>query len=295
MDDFKLSSELLKEIIEGVNVGIALVDSQGCVVYANPESRELLGDEEGEYSNIISCHPQDLHKTVKEKLDEEWAVQNRVPKKSWHRTVYNNGRWVDNYLTVIQVNNFKGVVILSKDTTEEVELRQALEKANFDLFHKYNNTRTMAYTDGLTGVYNISYLDKIILGEVELDTNHVGVMMIDINELSRINEISGKDVGDMYIKETAKILINSILGKDIAIRYSEDDFLILLPDCKDTGVKRIHERIESNVDKWNKKNKEAEFKLELAIGCTSGKIYKLNDVIETAIDLMHSDKRKKQK
>ncbi|UMZ72768.1 diguanylate cyclase domain-containing protein [Natranaerofaba carboxydovora] len=300
MDGFNSSGELFKKILEEVNFGVTLVDGQGKILFSNVEARELLGinnnEKDQEYLEIISCHPGELQDKVKEKLNGNSSSHSKkaLPKNSWHRTIYNNGYWVDNYLSVMQYGEFKGVVIVSKDSTEEVELRQALEKAKSEVCYMYDDASLGAVTDRLTGIYNIDYLQKIETGEIEIDADHVGVMMIDINKLQEINEVLGTDEGNKFLAETARVLKESILGKDIPMRYGDDEFLVLLPDCKDTGVKRIRERIEENIEKWNKKTNKTNFNLELAFGCTSGKLDRLQGVIDRAYELMENDKRKKK-
>ena len=300
MDGFNFSKELYEKILEEINVGVTLVDNHGKILFANAEAKELLdinpGERDEEYIDIISCHPGELQDKVKEKLNGNSSshLRKALPKNSWHRTIYNNGRWVDNYLSVMEYGEFKGVVIVSKDSTEEVELRQALEKARSEVCYMYDDASLGAVTDRLTGIYNIDYLQKIETGETEIDADHVGVMMIDINRLQEINKGLGTDGGNKFLTETARILKESILGKDIPIRYGDDEFLVLLPDCKDTGVKRIRERIEENIEKWNKKSNKTNFNLELAFGCTSGKFDRLQEAIDSAYELMENDKRKKK-
>ncbi|UMZ72767.1 diguanylate cyclase domain-containing protein [Natranaerofaba carboxydovora] len=191
-----LSVESFKKIMDEINVGISMVDSDGKVIYANPESKQLLGitsREDGEYCSIISCHP---------------------------------------------------------------------------------------------------YLNEILNQKIDIEAQKVGVMMIDVNKFKQINDNLGHQTGDYFLKETAKILKYSILGKDIAVRYGGDEFLLILPDCSENEVKFVKKRIESNVDKWNSSKNTYKYKLELAVGISSGAKDELIRLIDEADKSMYENKRR---
>ncbi|MGF7186086.1 diguanylate cyclase (GGDEF)-like protein/PAS domain S-box-containing protein [Desulfitispora alkaliphila] len=270
MNNQKLSETLINKIIHDIDVGVTLVNLNGEIVYANPESEKLLGikkDEQGNMYNIINCHPDNLKEKFQEKLQ-----QKNMPKRSWHRTIHSCGRWVKSQLSMVSLPEFQGVIVISRDATEEVTLKQELEKAHQKLQYKYQTVKEMAITDGLTGLYNRQYMKQLISGVIKIDTELSGVLVIDINKFKQINDEYGHAEGDKILQQTANILKKSIRkDTDIAIRYGGDEFLLLLPGCSEDKTKQIKNRITSLVNTWNKNSTSSSPKLDLAIGYTSGK------------------------
>lgn len=133
-----------------------------------------------------------------------------------------------------------GIVGLSSDVTERIELKEKLMK--------------LSYTDTLTDVYNRAcFEDKI----VELNKNSklpIGVIMGDVNGLKVVNDTFGHLEGDRLLKEMANVLKSVSSKKDFIFRWGGDEFVILMPNCDE-------KKCESIISTIKKECKESEFGL----------------------------------
>lgn len=86
-----------------------------------------------------------------------------------------------------------------------------------------NYLSDMAHKDSLTGLYN-----RRILAYIH---NYSAIVICDIDDYKRVNDIYGHDVGDDIIKRVSSIIRNNIREKDYICRYGGDEFLIAFVDC----------------------------------------------------------------
>lgn len=90
-----------------------------------------------------------------------------------------------------------------------------------------------SYTDYLTGLRNRKGFYEKINRLIE-DSNkedkplNLAVLYIDLDNFKYYNDTFGHDVGDLVLKEIAKVLNDSAGEKGFAIRYGGDEFLIVL-------------------------------------------------------------------
>jgi diguanylate cyclase (GGDEF)-like protein len=66
---------------------------------------------------------------------------------------------------------------------------------------------------------------------------------LDLDNFKEVNDKHGHVVGDMVLREAAKIINENIRNVDKAGRYGGDEFILLLPETPLDGAKEIGERI----------------------------------------------------
>lgn len=89
--------------------------------------------------------------------------------------------------------------------------------------------------DLLTDLWN----HATIMGILDQECNRaarsgqaVGVMMADLDNFKQINDTHGHLVGDRVLREVSARLRGSIRSYDAAGRYGGEEFLVVLPDCR---------------------------------------------------------------
>lgn len=117
----------------------------------------------------------------------------------------------------------------------------------------------LSYLDTLTGCYNRTYLDKIILKD---KPKAYTVMMLDLNNLKEFNDQFGHDVGDLAIINVAKVLVKSINRNDFVVRRGGDEFIVFMSPRSEIDL----EILKNNIRETIEKNKINDYKINVAIG-----------------------------
>ena len=114
----------------------------------------------------------------------------------------------------------------------------------------YNSALAAAHRDSLTGIANRAAFNSAVDREVELAHRHkrpLGMIVIDIDHFKSINDTYGHSTGDCLLKAMANCAENSIRLTDQLFRYGGEEFVVLLPETDEKGVKRLAERIRRSV------------------------------------------------
>ncbi len=133
-----------------------------------------------------------------------------------------------------------------------------------------------AYLDELSGLLNRRYLNGVLSKKEKIEDSLHGIMM-DVNDFKEINDTFGHNAGDRAVRWMGEILLKSVPKSAIVIRYSGDEFVALLPDIEEDGVRSVMDEIKSNLDKFNSEGKEP-FALTVSMGYAK---FELDDNQET--------------
>lgn len=151
-------------------------------------------------------------------------------------------------IPLVSVNKCIGVLIV-EDTYARQNLviysmianYMALFIHNFYLLEKsegYDNT------DNLTLLYNHRGFQEILTKELErakINKQSLSVVMMDINNITKINRDLGHAKGDEVIKLVAEKVRQNIRENDVAGRYGGDEIAIILPNTNSSQAKYVAE------------------------------------------------------
>ena len=130
-----------------------------------------------------------------------------------------------------------------------------LSGALLDQARLFDQVRTMAVSDPLTGLANYRRLISVL--EAELDRSRrtqrpFSVVLLDMDGLKSINDQYGHLTGSRAIVRLSKILRSHSRAIDTAARYGGDEFALVLPeagpDIAGRVVSRIRERLSSETE-----------------------------------------------
>lgn len=108
-----------------------------------------------------------------------------------------------------------------------------------------------ATLDALTGFYNRRQLEERIKQEVaNAKRQHAPLcgIMTDIDFFKSVNDTYGHAVGDLVLRNIAKIIRSQLREYDIAGRYGGEEFSILLPFTKITEAQMVAERLRQTIE-----------------------------------------------
>jgi diguanylate cyclase (GGDEF)-like protein/PAS domain S-box-containing protein len=136
----------------------------------------------------------------------------------------------------------------------------------------YERALTLAFTDGLTGLYNRRYLMEQIereLNRVERTKGALSLVMIDLDGLKGINDRYGHYEGDGVLRGLGAIIRANTRGSDVAARWGGDEFMLLAPDTDGRGARRLGERIRAQVERNRPMIQTEEVAVSISVGIAS--------------------------
>jgi diguanylate cyclase (GGDEF)-like protein len=122
----------------------------------------------------------------------------------------------------------------------------ALGGALLDNARLFEQVRHLAVSDPLTGLANYRRLLDVLENETER-TNRSGrpfsVLLLDLDDLKKINDNYGHLVGSHAICRLADVLRIHCRAVDTAARYGGDEFALVLPETQEDEARRVASRI----------------------------------------------------
>jgi len=108
--------------------------------------------------------------------------------------------------------------------------------------------RAMAYRDPLTGLWNRRYFEDRLREELSRSRRagperRFSVMVVDVDDFKRVNDLYGHAAGDAVLKEVGEFLIAHLRNHDVACRTGGDEFAVLLPDLSAADCGALVERL----------------------------------------------------
>ena len=109
-----------------------------------------------------------------------------------------------------------------------------LKKMTDELRHANHRLEILSFTDDLTGLYNMRYLQNVLTEQVvKCRDQHeaFGVVMMDLDKFKSINDKTNHLVGSFIISEVGKLLrLTSVFGERASIaRYGGDEYIAIVP------------------------------------------------------------------
>jgi diguanylate cyclase (GGDEF)-like protein len=109
-----------------------------------------------------------------------------------------------------------------------------------------------AQTDSLTGLFNHRNFHERLRAELTRASrarDSVALLMFDIDEFKRVNDICGHGVGDEILVGLAEVTCSLVRTSDVVCRIGGEEFAVIMPSC-DAGdalglARRLTERLEA--------------------------------------------------
>ncbi|GKT36641.1 diguanylate cyclase, partial [Aduncisulcus paluster] len=94
----------------------------------------------------------------------------------------------------------------------------------------------------------------------------LALIMLDVDRFKYINDHYGHNIGDIVLVEVAEILSSAARGSDFVVRYGGDEFLIVLLDSDEEAIASYVDRINKELERWNKSTEILDHDMEFSIG-----------------------------
>lgn len=156
---------------------------------------------------------------------------------------------------------------------------------NIELLELFAEIKNKANKDHLTGLYNRRYLfdyGKKIYEKFKEENGNFAVAILDIDKFKNINDTYGHDVGDIAIKEVARILNDNISSNALITRLGGEEFCILFYDRGKEEVDKLLNHIRKEFEENIIKIKDIELKYTVSIGCSFNFGDNIDSIIQEA-------------
>jgi diguanylate cyclase (GGDEF)-like protein len=180
---------------------------------------------------------------------------------------------------------------INKPTTfDEIQIRI---NSALDLLDLFAHTRDMANRDFLTSLYNRRYFfehsQKMFDNAREYGKESV-VATVDIDKFKSINDTYGHDVGDMAIKESAKILRNTLHYKDLIARFGGEEFCIILHNSNAKTAREVFEKVRVAFESHTLELAHGKLHFSVSIGVAHGKNYNIDEMLKMSDKALYNAK-----
>jgi diguanylate cyclase (GGDEF)-like protein/putative nucleotidyltransferase with HDIG domain len=145
---------------------------------------------------------------------------------------------------------------LSHYDEEQIKLLQTIANIAAEAIAKaiyHTETETRALTDPMTGLPNARCLQGQFEKEVarsKRSGDPFQVVMLDLDGFKAVNDTFGHKVGDMLLKDISKVMRKQLRDYDFLARYAGDEFLAIVPELSEEGVRELCRRIEEAVSAY---------------------------------------------
>jgi len=267
-DRLRFSQEQSRAWIDCSPICTKIVDLDFNLQFMSAAGIESLGfDDVTEYYGKpypFDFYPQDFCDEMSKNLKKARDTGEVVKQEGAVIDVEGNEKWF--HSTIVPVCETGTVIdhfmVVSIDTTEQNKSRQALEQLNGELEVKvHRRTQELervnkqlhhdSETDCLTDIPNRLAFDRRLnenVATAKRNNEYLSLLMIDVDHFKGYNDKFGHDVGDLVLKDVARVIDQSLPRKtDLVARFGGEEFVVLLPETDVNSAFSLAEKIRKNV------------------------------------------------
>ncbi len=227
--------EFISTTLDSITNAVIVVDSKLMIQLANPAAERLLGDAEENlrlypldelvdlYSNRSTTHIANLKRLLK------------TPQRLENLFIQRDGYTIELEMMASPMLE-KGSediahVLVFKDVTEDRKLRR---KLSYEGRH-----------DRLTGFLNRAAFERkfdSMVSDNDYTRNQHILVYLNLDQFKLVNDTCGNSVGDLLLKQVARVIKANVRKSDILARLGGDEFGILLPYAEtNTAANTVNE------------------------------------------------------
>lgn len=283
MDSTKVSStDFFENLIEHLHDGIVFLDSDKRIILWNDGAEEISGYQKKDVignqcsENILILTDGGGMQICKDFCPVKETLQDGVARSFEAYLHHKEGFRLPVNMRILPIfdreKKIIGAVETFNDTSPKVLMPQ-----------KTDELKKMSMLDPLTELGNRKYLElhlKLRLEEMQKHKLPLGVLLIDIDHFTKLNESHGTVVGDKILRMTARTLSNNIRFFDVVGRWDGEQFLVIIFNIDEHKLDLVANKLRLLV---SQSNIQIENKLLAATVSIGGSVARLRDNSETLV------------
>ncbi|MEZ0535813.1 diguanylate cyclase [Caldicellulosiruptoraceae bacterium PP1] len=304
----KIITQILdtKELLRFVNdvlIGVTGVD-KSTIFLLNKEKTELYVA----YTNINDVEKEESFTQDKVKWLLEKATNSEngfINKANTKEYKFLNNRSTKSFMYAsISTKTDKYGIILLEQIFEDIfsddnlrfltaiaaQISVALENSSL-----YQQMRSMAMVDGLTGAYNRIFLFETLEKEMELSDGNfpISIAMFDVDNFKKLNDTYGHLFGDKVLQTIVRIIKDRLRKDDIVARYGGEEFIIVFNHLDTQNTYKVVERIRTAIENEIIEDNLIQTKVTVSFGIATypNNANTIRDLIKCADIALYSAKR----
>jgi diguanylate cyclase (GGDEF)-like protein/PAS domain S-box-containing protein len=230
--------------LRSIGDGVITSDVHACVTWMNPLAEQLTGWSTADASGLpleeVFRIVQENDTPLSDPLTRAIAVGQVVALEKDAILISRTGVRVPVADSAAPIRNRKGTIIGGVLVFQDVSEDRRFQK---DLRHRVE-------TDFLTGLPNRISFDAAFeraLSRVRTGEGQVTLVFGDLDGFKPINDMFGHACGDLVLQEVARRLEKATRAGDLVSRWAGDEFGILLLEASLEDVRRVTERLTSEI------------------------------------------------
>ena len=263
----KTSTDLHKvldaqDILSNLPSAIVLLSLQGDILFANQVYADCL---QQDVDDILQRNLMDLVPSAY--VDYQHAIELLQQGQSLTAFEY---RFASRYYWVSTQNYYdangelESILLCGTDITALKQVEQHLMRDNHKL-------RQLSEFDHLTGLLNRRAFDQQLF-ELNRQSSHLVVMILDIDNFKMINDHYGHDFGDTILQQLAQLLAE-VSERSVGVhlyRFGGEEFVVLLPNIHLSQACQLAEQYRSAVAQQHFGTHSQCLKLSISCGLAQG-------------------------
>lgn len=218
----------LAEMLDLVPDAVCVVDADGRFLFVSSSFERIFGYAPAEVIGLRTfdlVHPDDLVTTLHE---AEQVMAGELQRHHRNRYVHKDGHIVDIQWSARWLPEYNVRIGVAHEVGE-------LRRAERELEHRASH-------DLLTGLPNRDRLERVLqeaMEDADAAGSSLALLYLDLDGFKAANDRGGHDAGDRVLREVARRLQEHLREGDLAARVGGDEFVVLLPGCRDANAARV--------------------------------------------------------
>ncbi|MEP7380005.1 MAG: diguanylate cyclase [Chloroflexota bacterium] len=135
---------------------------------------------------------------------------------------------------------------INESQLQALEVMASLTATGLERVRMFEQLRSAADTDLVTGVHNHRYLQERLRQEVARSArshSQLAVLMMDLDKFKQVNDRHGHADGDGVLHNIGATIMAEVRTSDIVARYGGDEFVVIMPDTSTQQAHFVADRV----------------------------------------------------